>query len=71
MLSRQLSAGASMLCVMVRTQERLTHPLGAFMQRLGMTPPTHWLQDPHEILRLARRGRYFLPKIARLEPLLM
>ena len=66
-----ISAGAETVSVMVGVQRQLEHPIGAVLKRLGGKPPTSWLQDPHRLLRDMRRGRRVLPRLPRLEPLLM
>lgn len=66
-----ISAGADVLCTMVATQERLKHPLGAVLEKMGQKPPKSSLQDPHQTLRQARVAKKILPKLEKLEPFLM
>ncbi len=66
-----ISAGAETLSIMVGVQQQLSNPLGAVLARLGQRPPSTWVQDPHRLLRDVRRGRRLLPRLPKLEPLLM
>jgi len=66
-----ISAGADLLCVMVRTQEQLANPLGSVLERMGARSPRSYLQDPFALLRQMKIGRQVLPRLPRLERLLM
>lgn len=66
-----ITAGAEALCTMIETQDRLSHPLGAVLQRMGARPLTTYLVGPFRLLRQTRRLRRLLPLLPRLEPLLM
>ncbi|XXX80198.1 NAD(P)-binding domain-containing protein [Sorangium sp. So ce134] len=66
-----ITAGADLLCTMVATQQRLKHPLGALLARMNRRPPRTLLQDPFHVLRSVRISKRLLPRLPRLEPLLM
>jgi hypothetical protein len=66
-----ISAGADLLCVMVRTQEQLANPLGSVLQRMGARSPRSYLQDPFALLRQMKVGRQLLPRLPQIERLLM
>jgi hypothetical protein len=66
-----ISAGASLLCTLVKTQERLRSPAGLLLHELGLQAPTSWLQDPARVLRDCRRGQWLVPQLPRLEPWLL
>jgi hypothetical protein len=66
-----VTAGADLLCDMIETQKRLRHPLGAVLERIGGKPPDTWIADPMAILRKIRIGKLVVPKLPRVERLLM
>ncbi|WP_437970069.1 NAD(P)-binding domain-containing protein [Sorangium sp. So ce260] len=66
-----VTAGADLLCTMVATQQQLKHPLGALLARMNHKPPHTLLQDPFQVLRSVRMSKRLLPRLPRLEPLLM
>ncbi len=66
-----ISAGAELMGVLIATQQRLRHPIGAVLERLGAKPPQTELVDPFRSLRRSRLARRIVPALPRLEPLLM
>ena len=67
-----VTEGAETLCAMIRTQDRLRHPLGAVLQKMGGRPLKTYLAGPFELRRQTRRTRRLvLPLLPRLEKLLM
>jgi hypothetical protein len=63
--------GAKSLAVAVEVQRSLKHPVGTLLAAMGQRPPKTVLQDPFQVIRQARRGRKLLPRLARLEPVLV
>jgi hypothetical protein len=66
-----ITIGADLLCTMVATQQQLQNPLGAVLRRLGARPPTTHLANPMAIMQGAKIGKRVLPRLPRLENLLM
>ncbi len=66
-----IAAGADMLCTIVDTQRQLAHPLADILKRMGAKPPRTYLQDPFAILRSVRMGKRLVPRLPRLEPMIM
>lgn len=66
-----ITAGADLLCTMIQTQQQLAHPLGQVLRRLGQQPAKSWLQDPFRVMRQVRISQRLLPRLPRVEPLLM
>jgi cation diffusion facilitator CzcD-associated flavoprotein CzcO len=66
-----ISEGADLLCLMMKTQPRLRHPIGALLERLGQRPPRSYLVDPNFVLRRIRTGKRFVPRLPRLEAWVM
>lgn len=65
-----ISAGAELLCDLVRAQERLQAPAGLLLRRLGGRPYRSWVQDPMRLLRQVRVARMLVPRLPAIEPLL-
>lgn len=66
-----ISAGAELICCMVKTQDRLRHSMGALMQRLGQRPLRTYLTDPAALQRRMARAKRIVPRLPRLEGWLM
>jgi hypothetical protein len=65
-----ISAGAEALCTMVKTQQRLKHPIGAILQKIGARPPTTMLVGAEQVLRATRQANRVIPNMIYLEKVL-
>jgi uncharacterized NAD(P)/FAD-binding protein YdhS len=66
-----ITAGAELLCRIIETQPKLQHPIGRLLARMGRTPPKTWLKDPIKLLRGIETSKKLVPRLPRLEPLLV
>jgi hypothetical protein len=66
-----ITAGADLLCRIIETQPKLQHPIGRLLERMGRTPPKTWLKDPIKVLRGIETSKRIIPRLPRLEPLLV
>jgi uncharacterized NAD(P)/FAD-binding protein YdhS len=66
-----ITAGSELLCRIIETQPRLRHPIGRVLQKLGRSAPTSWLEDPIKVLRGIEASKRIVPRLPRLEPLLL
>jgi hypothetical protein len=66
-----ISAGAELLCDLVRVQEKLSVPVGLLLAELGGKPHQTWVLDPMQVLRDVRRARRLAPRLPLLERALL
>ncbi|MGZ6143464.1 MAG: flavin-containing monooxygenase [Myxococcales bacterium] len=66
-----ISAGAELLCDLVRAQEEVQTPVGLLLRELGGRPLETWVQDPMALLRQIRLARFLARRLKSLEPLLL
>jgi hypothetical protein len=66
-----ISAGAELLCDLVRVQEKLSAPVGLLLAELGGKPHKTWVLDPMQVLRDVRRARRLAPRLPLLEKALL
>jgi hypothetical protein len=65
-----ITAGADVLCTIIKTQKRLRHPLGWILQKIGVRPPESNLVGPREVLRGAKQAQRLIPRLVYVEKLL-
>jgi len=65
-----ITAGAEVLCTIIKTQKRLRHPLGRILQKMGTRPAETNLVGPREVMRGSRQALRIIPKLVYVEKLL-
>jgi cation diffusion facilitator CzcD-associated flavoprotein CzcO len=66
-----ITAGAESLCLLIKEQKRLKHPVGAIFAKMGQKPARTNIIGPEDILRGTRRTRQIAPRLPALEKLLL